>query len=87
MQMYVNYFDRHQREEHEGPTVGIVLCSDKNDAMVKITLPEANQQVHASRYQLYLPTEEELREELEREREEAERTLRLTAPEFDDGEG
>ncbi|MBK8481861.1 MAG: DUF1016 family protein [Proteobacteria bacterium] len=87
MQMYVNYFDRHQREEHEAPTVGIVLCSDKNDAMVKITLPEHNHQVHASRYQLYLPTEEELREELEREREEAERTLRLAASETDDGEG
>lgn len=87
MQMYVNYFDRHQREEHEAPTVGIVLCSDKNDAMVKITLPEDNQQIHASRYQLYLPTEEELREELEREREEAERTLRLAALESDDGEG
>ena len=87
MQMYVNYFDRHQREEHEAPTVGIVLCSDKNDAMVKITLPEDNHQVHASRYQLYLPTEDELREELEREREEAERTLRLSAAESDDGEG
>lgn len=87
MQMYVNSFDRHQREEHEAPTVGIVLCSDKNDAMVKITLPEDNQQIHASRYQLYLPTEEELREELEREREEAERTLRLAALESDDGEG
>jgi predicted nuclease of restriction endonuclease-like (RecB) superfamily len=87
MQMYVHYFDRHQREEHEAPTVGIVLCSDKNDAMVKITLPEDNQQIHASRYQLYLPTEEELRQELEREREEAERTLRLASPESDDGDG
>ena len=87
MQMYVNYFDRHRREEHEAPTVGIVLCSDKNDAMVKITLPEDNHQVHASRHQLYLPTEEELREELEREREEAERTLRLSGAESDDGEG
>jgi len=79
MQMYVNYFDRYQREEQEAATVGIVLCSDKNDAMVKITLPKDNQQVHAGRYQLYLPTEEELRQELEREREEAERALRLTA--------
>ena len=87
MQMYVNYFDRHQREQHEAPTVGIVLCSDKNDAMVKITLPEGNQQIHASRYQLYLPTEEELREELEREREDAERSLRLAALRPDDGEG
>lgn len=85
MQMYVNYFDRYQREEHEAPTIGIVLCSDKNDAMVKITLPADNQQIHASRYQLYLPTEDELRKELEREREEAERTLHLTESETNQG--
>lgn len=85
MQMYVNYFDHYQREEYEAPTVGIVLCSDKNDAMVKITLPADNQQIHAGRYQLYLPTEDELRKELERDREEAERTLYLTASETDQG--
>jgi predicted nuclease of restriction endonuclease-like (RecB) superfamily len=79
MQMYVNFFDRFQREEHEAKTIGIVLCSDKNDAMVRITLPDDNEQVLAARYQMYLPTEEELRAELEREREEAERVLRLTA--------
>lgn len=80
MQMYVNYFDRFQREEHEAKTIGIVLCSDKNDAMVRITLPDEDERVLAARYQMYLPTEEELRAELEREREEAERVLRLTAP-------
>ena len=79
MQMYVNFFNRFQREEHEAKTIGIVLCSDKNDAMVRITLPDDNEQVLAARYQMYLPTEEELRAELEREREEAERVLRLTA--------
>ncbi|MEQ9498168.1 MAG: PDDEXK nuclease domain-containing protein [Deltaproteobacteria bacterium] len=77
MQMYVNFYDRFQREEGEAPTVGIVLCSDKNDAVVKITLPEGNQQIHATRYQLYLPSEEELRAELERERHRAEEDLRL----------
>jgi len=77
--MYVNHFDRNQRTESEAPTVGIVLCSDKNDAMVKITLPEDNTQIHASRYQLYLPTEDELKAELERERAEAERILRENA--------
>lgn len=87
MQMYVNYYDRYQRAEHEAKTIGIVLCSEKNDAMAKITLPEDNEQILAARYQMYLPTEEELREELEREREEAERTLRLSAVESDDGEG
>jgi len=86
MQMYVNYFDRFQREEHEAPTVGIVLCSDKNDAMVKITLPENTEQIHAGRYQLYLPTEEELRAEVERGRERAEQVLKA-ARERDENEG
>ncbi len=79
MQMYVNFFDRFQRAEHEAQTIGIVLCSEKNDAMVKITLPEDNEQILAARYQMYLPTEEELRAELAREREEAEREVRLAA--------
>lgn len=88
MQMYVNFFDRYQREEHEAPTVGIVLCSDKNDAVVKITLPEDNEQIRASRYQIYLPTEDELRAEVERQRESAELALRLAAAgEDDDGRG
>lgn len=77
MQMYANFFDRFQRAEHEAKTIGIVLCSDKNDAMVKITLPEDNEQIVAARYQMYLPTEEELRAELARERDEAERVLLL----------
>lgn len=77
MQMYVNFFDRFQRVEHEAKTIGIILCSDKNGAMVKITLPEDNEQILAARYQMYLPTEEELRAELAREREEAERQMRL----------
>lgn len=59
--------------------IGIVLCSEKNDAMAKITLPENNEQILAARYQMYLPTEEELRAELAREREAAERALRLAA--------
>lgn len=79
MQMYVNFFDRFQRAEHEAKTIGIVLCSEKNDAMAKITLPENNEQILAARYQMYLPTEEELRAELAREREAAERALRLEA--------
>ena len=81
MQMYVNFFDRFQRADHEAKTVGIVLCSEKNDAMAKITLPEGNRQILAGRYQLYLPTEAELRAELARERAGAERALRtITEP-------
>jgi len=85
MQMYVNFFDRFQRAEHEAKTIGIVLCSEKNDAMAKITLPENNEQILAPRYQMYLPTEEELRAELAREREAAERALRLAADVKGDG--
>jgi predicted nuclease of restriction endonuclease-like (RecB) superfamily len=63
MQMYVNYFDRHVRQEDENPTVGIVLCKRKNDALVEITLPkDAN--IHAREYRLYLPDKEELRKKL-----------------------
>ena len=72
--------------EHEARTIGIVLCSEKNDAMVKITLPEDNEQILAARYQMYLPTEEELRAELTREREEAERVVRLGATPADPGD-
>jgi predicted nuclease of restriction endonuclease-like (RecB) superfamily len=76
MQMYANFYDRFQRTEHEARTIGIVLCSEKNDAMARITLPD-NDQIIAARYQMYLPTEEELRAELARERESAERALHL----------
>jgi len=55
-----------------------VLCSEQNAAMVKITLPEDNEQIIAATYRQYLPTEAELRGELEREREKAERVLRLS---------
>jgi hypothetical protein len=75
MQMYVNYFDRFQRLEGEAKTIGIVLCSEKNEAMVRITLPENNEQIHAARYQQCLPSEDELRERLSRDREDAERAL------------
>ena len=77
MMMYVNWFDRFQRAEHEQPTVGIILCSEKNDAVVKITLPEDNKQILAARDQHYLPTEEELRVEVTRSREEVKHRLLL----------
>jgi hypothetical protein len=65
MQMYVNYFDRHVKTDDEFPTVGIVLCHRKNDALVELTLPkDAN--IFASKYQLYLPSKEELKQQLEK---------------------
>lgn len=66
LQMYVNYYDRFEKKEFENATIGILLCTDKNEAVVKITLPENNQTIIASRYQLYLPTEEQLLEELKK---------------------
>jgi predicted nuclease of restriction endonuclease-like (RecB) superfamily len=64
MQMYVNYFDRHVKLPDEFPTIGIVLCHRKNDALVELTLPpDAN--IFASKYQLYLPSKEELKARLE----------------------
>lgn len=64
MQMYVNYFDRHVKTEEEHPTVGILLCLSKSDELVELTLPkDAN--IYASAYQLYLPSKEELKKQLE----------------------
>lgn len=64
MLMYVHYYDREARETDDNPTVGLILCTDKNDAVVEYVLDEDSRRIFASRYQLYLPTEEELRREL-----------------------
>jgi predicted nuclease of restriction endonuclease-like (RecB) superfamily len=60
MQMYVNYYDRFIKLEEENKTIGIVLCRDKSETLVEITLPEDNQQIFASRYQTVLPSKQEL---------------------------
>ncbi|HEV7350781.1 PDDEXK nuclease domain-containing protein [Telluribacter sp.] len=67
LQMYVNYYDRFEKQNFENPTIGILLCADKNDAVVKITLPENNKTIIASKYQLYLPTEQQLIAEVRKE--------------------
>lgn len=59
IQMYVNYYDRFVKTEDETPTIGIVLCRDKNDSVVEITLPENNKKIFASQYKTYLPSKEE----------------------------
>ncbi len=61
MQMYVNYFDRYVRLDDENKTIGIILCQDKSETMVEITLPENNEQIFASRYQTVLPSKEDLK--------------------------
>jgi predicted nuclease of restriction endonuclease-like (RecB) superfamily len=67
LQMYVNYYDRYEKQDFENPTIGILLCTDKNDAVVKISLPENNNTIIASKYQLYLPTEQQLIDEIKKE--------------------
>ena len=68
LQLYVNYYDRERRKTGDNPTLGLILCTDKNDAVVRYTLgPEQKQKIFASRYKLYLPTEAELKAELRRE--------------------
>lgn len=68
LQMYVNYYDRYEKQPDENPTIGILLCTEKNDTMVRLALPENNNTILASKYQLYLPTEEQLRTEIERQK-------------------
>lgn len=64
MQMYVNYYTREMMNEGDNPPVGILLCADKSDTLVRYTLPEDNRQIFASKYLPYMPTEEELKREL-----------------------
>lgn len=65
MQMYINYYDRFVKTDDENSTIGILLCTDKSDAMVEITLPQDNNQIFASKYQTYLPSKEELQKLIE----------------------
>ena len=63
MQMYVNYYDRHVKLPDENPTIGLLLCKEKKDAVVKLTLPpDAN--IHAREYKLYLPSKAVLKRKL-----------------------
>ncbi len=66
LQMYVNYYDRYEKLPEENPTIGILLCTAKNDTLVKMTLPADNSTIMTSKYQLFLPTEQQLIEEVER---------------------
>ena len=68
LQLYVNYFDRERCTAGDGPTLGLILCTDKNDAVVKYTLgPEQEKKIFTSRYKLHLPSEMELKAEMRRE--------------------
>ena len=63
MQMYVNYYDRYEKQEDENPTIGVLLCQDKDDSMVELTLPK-DSNIFASKYQLYLPDKKLLQDKL-----------------------
>ena len=63
--MYVNYYDRKVKLPDENPTIGILLCTSKNNTVVEMTLPETNQTILASNYKLYLPTAEQLVKEIQ----------------------
>jgi predicted nuclease of restriction endonuclease-like (RecB) superfamily len=73
LQMYVNYYDRYEKLPGENPTIGILLCTKKNDTVVRMTLPEDNKTILASEYKLYLPTTEEFVKEIESVKEMAEK--------------
>jgi len=77
MDMYVRMYEDLKKQEGDNPTIGIVLCSEKNEAVVKYSVLKDSQQLFASKYLMYLPTEEELRAEIEKDREIIERAKRL----------
>lgn len=75
MQLYVNYYDREIVEKGDNPTIGLILCTDKNETVARYVLGEQTRQIFASRYKLHLPSEEELRDELAREIERLDRPI------------
>lgn len=80
MDMYVRMYEDKFKIEGDNPTIGIILCSEKNEAVVKYSVLNDSQQLFASKYLLYLPSEAELKAELERERLLAELRLKSISP-------
>jgi predicted nuclease of restriction endonuclease-like (RecB) superfamily len=78
MDMYVRYFEDKVRQESDNPTIGMILCTEKNNTIVKYSLLNESKQIFASKYMTYLPTEEELKKEIERERREIEMEKKLS---------
>ena len=77
MDFYVRYFEKEVRPTEDNPTIGLILCAQKNEAMAKYTLLKNSKTIFASKYKLYLPTEKELKEELKREKRMLEMELKL----------
>jgi predicted nuclease of restriction endonuclease-like (RecB) superfamily len=78
MDMYVRYFEDKMRKEGDNPTIGLILCTKKDSTVVKYSLLNESKQIFASKYMTYLPTEEELQKEIERERKEIEMEKKLS---------
>jgi predicted nuclease of restriction endonuclease-like (RecB) superfamily len=68
MDMYVRMYEDLKRSENDNPTIGIILCSEKNDTVIKYSVLKENKQLFASKYMIYMPSEKELKKELEKER-------------------
>lgn len=83
LQMYVNYYDRVEKLPDENPTIGILLCTEKNDTAVRMTLPEDNTTIIASKYELYLPSTDQLVEEVEEGKREFDRRMQLESADKD----
>jgi hypothetical protein len=75
MDSYVRIYDRHKKGEDDNPTIGLILCSQKSETIAKYSVLADNQQLFAAKYLPYLPTEDELRHELERERQAVQQRL------------
>lgn len=84
MQMYLHYYQRTQKIKGENDPIGIILCTNKNDAVVEFTLSKDEKNIFASKYLLHLPTKQELKAEIIREREIFEREKKLNIWNTDD---
>ncbi len=69
MDFYIRYYEREIKGEDDNPTIGIILCSEKNETIVKYSMLEESKQIFDSKYMLYMPTEEELKREINKDRE------------------
>lgn len=78
MDMYVRYFEDKVRQENDNPTIGLILCTEKDNTVVKYSLLNESKQIFASKYMTYLPTEHELQATIEHERQKIEQEKRLS---------
>jgi predicted nuclease of restriction endonuclease-like (RecB) superfamily len=77
MDFYIRYFEKEEKQKGDNPTIGLILCSEKNETMVKYTVLEDSNKIYASKYKLYIPSEEELKNELNKVRELLEMEIRF----------